>query len=548
MGPKSHKRDASPAAAAPASVSREAYLFPGSSRTFALAASGAIVLAAVGAVVYYRLRAGAGYPLDDSWIHLAFARNLAHGQGFGASPGETSTGATSPLWIVLLSTGFLAGLDHTVWPWLLAAMMLGLSGVVFGSLVHAIAAESGVKHAVAVRHSGFLCGLCVVWTPPLVWSAAGAMEVPLFTLLTGAALIAFARSRGARPAAGVGWGALSGLASLARPEGLILLPILAAGSLARWRRRGIVTAVAGIAAGVVVYAPSIVFCLRNSGRLFPATLYAKTTALVAGAPDARFLADSVRYFFTLSPVPVIALLLGLALCAVSLARRRAPWSLVASLLFAVGLPVAYAVMGRTVLFTGLAGNFGRYLYPVLPPALVAGFWAANRAATGMKERTGSIGVIIAGVLSIAISLGGTIQRSSFYKHNVDDINSMQVAMAKRLQGRFPEGSLIAANDVGALAYLTRFRVLDLIGIISRPTLDALEAAGADPMRQQNACYEVLVRERPAALVVFPQWFAPTLHRLGNVIEQVDVVNNPGNITSGGNVLFAFRMHWEKLAR
>jgi hypothetical protein len=535
-------------AAARASASPVTPLFPGSGRAFALVASGAMVLAAIGAVVYYRLRAGTGYPLDDSWIHLAFARNFAHGQGFGANPGETSTGATSPLWVVLLSAGFLAGLDHTVWPWLLAAITLGLSGVVFGALVQAIAGESGSRHSVTLRLSGFLCGLCVVWTPPLVWSAAGAMEVPLFVLMTGSALLAFARSRAAGPVRGLAWGAAAGLASLARPEGLVLLPILAASSLARWKRRGVVTTITGLATGAVVYAPSVFFCLQHSGRLFPATLYAKTTALVAGAPDARFLADSLRYFFTLSPVPVIALALGLAHGAVTSVRRRAPWPLIASLAFALGLPLAYAVMGRTVLFTGLAGNFGRYLYPVLPPALAGGFWAIDRAAAGMKRRMAAVSVLIAGCLSIAVSLGGTIQRSSIYKHNVDDINSMQVAMARRLQGEFPEGSLIAANDVGALAYLTRFRVLDLIGIISRPTLDALEAAGADPARRQNACYEVLVQERPAALVVFPQWFGPTLHRLGNVIEQVEVVNNPSNITSGGNVLFAFRMHWENLAR
>jgi hypothetical protein len=310
----------------------------------------------------------------------------------------------------------------------------------------------------------------------------------------------------------------------------------------------VVTGVSGLAAAAVVYAPSVVFCLLYGGRPLPATFYAKTTALVAGAPEARFLADSLRYFFTLSPVPVIALVLGIAFCGVAIARRRAAWPLVASLAFALALPLAYAAMGRTVLFTGLAGNFGRYLYPVLAPALASGFWAMDRAVAGLRRRTASVLVLTTGVLTIAVSLVGTIQHSSFYEHNVDDVNSMQVDMARRLQGRFPEGSLIAANDVGALAYLTRFRVLDLIGIVSRQTLDALEAAGADPLRQQNACYTVLVDERPAALVVFPHWFGPTLRRLGNTIEQIEVINNPNNITSGGNVLFAFRMHWDAPSR
>ncbi|MBD3237844.1 MAG: hypothetical protein GF330_14165, partial [Candidatus Eisenbacteria bacterium] len=48
-------------------------------------------------VLLYRWQGGAGYPLDDSWIHLSFARNLAAGEGFGVNSGQTSTGSTSPL-------------------------------------------------------------------------------------------------------------------------------------------------------------------------------------------------------------------------------------------------------------------------------------------------------------------------------------------------------------------------------------------------------------------------------------------------------------------
>ena len=39
-------------------------------------------------LVRERVIAGsAGFPLDDSWIHLHFARNLAEGAGFSFNPG-----------------------------------------------------------------------------------------------------------------------------------------------------------------------------------------------------------------------------------------------------------------------------------------------------------------------------------------------------------------------------------------------------------------------------------------------------------------------------
>ncbi|HSU84548.1 MAG TPA: hypothetical protein VLR69_19195, partial [Thermoanaerobaculia bacterium] len=40
-----------------------------------------------------RLKGGLGFPLDDSWIHLQFARNLAHGAGLSYNPGHFVTGS-----------------------------------------------------------------------------------------------------------------------------------------------------------------------------------------------------------------------------------------------------------------------------------------------------------------------------------------------------------------------------------------------------------------------------------------------------------------------
>src|SRR5204863_6523238 len=53
-----------------------------------------------------RLIAGvAGFPLDDSWIHLHFARNIAEGAGFSYNPGVPVAGSTAPLWTLLLALG-----------------------------------------------------------------------------------------------------------------------------------------------------------------------------------------------------------------------------------------------------------------------------------------------------------------------------------------------------------------------------------------------------------------------------------------------------------
>jgi hypothetical protein len=50
----------------------------------------------------------AGFPLDDSWIHLHFARNLAEGAGFAYNPGVPVAGSTAPLWTLLLAAASAA--------------------------------------------------------------------------------------------------------------------------------------------------------------------------------------------------------------------------------------------------------------------------------------------------------------------------------------------------------------------------------------------------------------------------------------------------------
>ena len=46
------------------------------------------------------------FPLDDSWIHFHFARNLAEGHGFAYNPGVPVAGSTAPLWTLVLAGGF----------------------------------------------------------------------------------------------------------------------------------------------------------------------------------------------------------------------------------------------------------------------------------------------------------------------------------------------------------------------------------------------------------------------------------------------------------
>src|SRR6266404_9991176 len=70
------------------------------------------------------------FPLDDSWIHLHFARNLAEGHGFAYNPGVPVAGSTAPLWTLLLAAGArVAGAS------LVMVKTLGVAGALAAALV-----------------------------------------------------------------------------------------------------------------------------------------------------------------------------------------------------------------------------------------------------------------------------------------------------------------------------------------------------------------------------------------------------------------------------
>jgi len=54
---------------------------------------------------------GIGFPLDDSWIHQTYARNLVEYGDWFFIPGVSSAGSTSPFWTLLLTPGHIFHTD-----------------------------------------------------------------------------------------------------------------------------------------------------------------------------------------------------------------------------------------------------------------------------------------------------------------------------------------------------------------------------------------------------------------------------------------------------
>ena len=118
-----------------------------------------------------------GFPLDDSWIHLQFARNLAEGAGFSFNPHRPVAGSTAPLWTLLL--GAVAT----------RVLRLALDGE--GARDHRDPGRRppdppGRARLGAPADAALAAAVALMWMGPLVWGSLSGMEVSLAALLVAA--------------------------------------------------------------------------------------------------------------------------------------------------------------------------------------------------------------------------------------------------------------------------------------------------------------------------------------------------------------------------
>ena len=131
-------------------------------RDDAVIVAAAVVPLALFLAAEHRIAGVAGLPLDDAWIHLHFARNLAEGLGFVYNPGVPVAGSTAPLWTLLLGLGArVAGASVVL------AKTLGAITVVAAGLVTRRAALAwGAAPAAAL-----VAGVALLWTGAFAWGA-----------------------------------------------------------------------------------------------------------------------------------------------------------------------------------------------------------------------------------------------------------------------------------------------------------------------------------------------------------------------------------------
>ena len=513
---------------------------------------GLLALAALAVLILFftqeqRIAGASGLPLDDGWIHLHFARNLAEGAGFSYNPGHPVAGSTAPLWTLLLAAGFaVAG------PALWVVKSLGVLLTLATALVtrRLALALSRPPHPAPLECSspfllsppgrgrvregedngegvGLLAGLAVLGTGGLAWGSLSGMEVPLAAFLVTAALWAHVTAREWAEAI------LMGLAILARPEAFLLVPFLL---FSRPLTLGRAARLLGVVA--LLLAPAVAFSLVTVGAPVPATAAAKVEGgllglllgvrepwmLTLGVRPWRFLVDWVRFLWTQHPLLPFLLPVGLVWLA------RPGRAVVVPALVLVAHPIGMALLAP---YRGPSFQEGRYSTHLVPLAVVVAMVGFSRLLSEHRRRW-----VIAGWLCLAlVSLWPGSLR---YAWAVQNINAMQVHLGEWVDRNLPANARLALNDVGAIAFISRREVVDLMGLVTPEILPYRRAGETGVLKYlEQAC--------PDYLIIFPAWF-PRLVALSDRFSPVYRVRLPHNTVAGADEMVVFETPWNRWGR
>ncbi len=416
------------------------------------------------------LTGGIGFALDDGWIHLAFARNLANDGAWAFNPGQTSGGVSSILYVFCLAFGLLLTDSGQVvayaWNFVTLLAVAGLSAGV------------ALELARGCRKSALFMLLLVVACGNLIWFAFTGMETLLLLALSLAAI------RASRANNRLLTAVLIVLAALTRPEGITVAAAIAiwhwfypypqdaAGRRLRMWQVALAAMVGALAINCMWQyvisgdpLPSTVVGRRwisgvgEHASLNPVTIM-KNFAFIVGVWGYRLMNFTFGQALLMRlPLPSVvcwfvaglgALVAAIGFC-VYLVWMRAMAGML--LLWAILHTFAYAVMlpGR--------GHGGRY-QPMVPILAMMCF------ALGVMFLFGRIGKyrwIIAPL--VVVVLGSTYTWKDVTTQSISHFDKVHVSAGMYLHENTPPDAVVAAFDIGAIGYFSQRNIVDIAGLL-----------------------------------------------------------------------------------
>ncbi|HCB01977.1 MAG TPA: hypothetical protein DEP19_06305 [Anaerolineae bacterium] len=421
-----------------------------------------------------------GFPLDDSWIHQTYARNLAQHGEWSFRVGIPSAGSTAPLWSALLSIGFLLNLAPYIWSYFLGIVIL---------FSLAVLCEWAVRKLVNSYNPKFpWVGIFIALEWHLAWAAMSGMETLLHGFIVTTVLILLMTNSRRYLTLGL----LAGLSVWIRPDGLTLLAPIAFTIFfteqdMHSRLRAFFPVLIGFGSIFLFY---LLFNLAIGGTPMPNTFYAKQ-AEYASWQALPIFERLGQMLLQLLVGPSLVLVPGVIAWVIKSVREK-NWGNIAAILWCFGY--LYLYTSRLPVY-----QHGRYLMPAMPIFFLFGLLAfAEFDKSKLFNRYHWVGQAIWRGSVVMFVVAFIFLGARSYAQDVGVIESEMVVTAKWVAENVPAGRTIAAHDIGALGYFDEHPLIDLAGLISPEVIPFI--------RDEEQLAEFLNENAADYLIAFPSFY------------------------------------------
>ena len=386
--------------------------------------------------------------VDDSFIHLRYARNFIDGHGLVFNPGERVEGYTDICFVLLAALFLKLQIDP----------LAGLKCVTAALAVWTLWLTARLERAVAGPQtttdrlpfsvlSLFPLGAFVYW-------AFCPMGTMLFTALFLGSLSLTLRERTA--GRWLGSGLVFVLLALARPEGVYVFGICTAVLVLvdylygrNWNHLG--RHAANVALFAILFGAYVAWRYHYYGNLLPNTFYAKVTGGAGHVPTGvAYFGDWLRAF----PFFGATLLLPLALAVPGVRHRMHQPGLVVALYL-----IILAYVFSIVAVGGDFMPFYRFFIPIMPlcALLLASVLRALPLTTQARGR------IVAALLSAHVILG-LLTEQPYRAFVAQRTAVVGKRVGEWLTEHLAPDDLIAVNTAGSLPYYSGLPTIDMLGL------------------------------------------------------------------------------------
>lgn len=412
------------------------------------------------------------FAVDDSYISMRYASNLASGHGLVFNPGEAPLEGYTNFLLVLVESALIRAGMVTLAP---VKALLAISGL---ALIFTVAAYGRLRlvdgtAGAPLRWLPGLAALLVATSSPVLLWTASALETVLFALLVTAAAIGYALFLIER---------LSGpklllaellwvLAILARPEGLLFWGLTVGHtvllSLFRRDRKVLQVRLPGILLGALSIAAYGAWKLAYFGDLLPATYWAKAKPMDAST----FLGGGVRFLGFLSINGNFFIALILVAGAVMAWRHRV--EIRSPLWYLAVLAAGYAVYVLSLGSRTAMDDAYRFYVPLVP---LASLLLIELGAT-LRPAVRDIRVAVtASVVAVAFLIPlrahdlwhawridlnwGMLHYRIPGRDVARGLERGHVALGRWLRDHAPRDATVVLHDAGAIPYFSGLNAID----------------------------------------------------------------------------------------